>query len=508
MAVIDTSTVSTATAYSNQRKVDRCQNGVLWSFFNNGSGVVEPWYSEDDGVTWTNGGANFSTNNASYTPNFSVFIDLDDYCHVVYKNGNSGYIEYRRGTPNAGRTAWTWTSAHEVFGHASFNYPDLVAHREGSGWAVHLAAGYVTTGYAQMYGHRFDIDSGGTITPVSLGVITNNYNSGVQLFPSIDFNHTGDGKTVAGSTPHIYMAWSAGATGTGNGVRFKKATYSGGSWTWGTEREIDSTRYFPFSNRNAVCLFDGTRVIIAGHVYDASGNDDIVLYERDVADTTTTTRILLDNANSNQWHLVGSYTYDGEGNVYYFGVNNGELIYRKWVRATTTFEAEVIIDSTNISNSAAWVSTKRGHSSNRIEYIYTDGVSSPYNITYGSILLNTAPTTPTILTPIVNERVHHNSIDFSWSFNDPDGGDSQSAYALRRQLDGGSEEWWDGSTWVGSEVFVSTASTTVSIHSDTFESGTYSWSVVTQDQAGATSGYSIPQNLKIIRFERWGAVQI
>ena len=44
----------------------------------------------------------------------SFFIDLDDYAHLVYKDRFDGYIYYRRGTPNAGRTAWTWRHASRL----------------------------------------------------------------------------------------------------------------------------------------------------------------------------------------------------------------------------------------------------------------------------------------------------------------------------------------------------------------------------------------------------------
>lgn len=388
---ITTSTAATATAYSNQRKVDRCQNGVLWAaaVTNNDNGWIEFSYSADNGATWTLDTTKTGsvTLGLSYTQNFSFFIDLDDFAHLVYKSNYDGYIYYRRGTPNAGRTAWTWSAPLTLRGsgyESTVDYPDVVAHREGTGWVAHAVVSRSNT-LESVYHHHINITSGGVAT-LSATTMLGNYANTNHRFPSIDFNHTGDGKTVAGSTPHLYVAWSAGATGAGNGIRFKKATYSGGSWTWGTEREIDSTRYWTVHAGQT--MFDGTRVVIAVPMATEGANGDIVIYERDAADTTTTTRILVDNAATTERLLLGSASYDGAGNVYLLGRNHDEaagtydLVYRKWTRATTTLGPEVVIDA---GVGEPYVSAKRGYSNNRIEFIYTDGTSSPYNVVYGGI---------------------------------------------------------------------------------------------------------------------------
>lgn len=389
---IATSTAATATAYSNQRKVDRCQNGVLWVIRWVGDGSWVPHYSTDNGATWTaDSSQNFVGINNSYTPNFSFFIDLDDYAHLVIKDRHDGYIYYRRGTPNAGRTAWTWSATTAVYSSANGAYPDLIAHREGTGWKAHIVWSDRSGGSNLYTLYRgVSITSGGAISVDGSDSIIGGVYSGAssEAFTSIDFNHTGDGKTVAGSTPHLYAAWSAGATGAGKGIRFKKATYSGGAWTWGTEREIDSTRYVEGVNYWLNCLFDGTRVVMLAQVYDGSAGRDVLIYERDVADTTTTPRSLLNDPASTEYLQYGSGTYDGDGNVYLLGRNADEsagsydLVYRKWTRATTTLGSEVVIDA-GVAN--PYVSAKRGYSNNRIEFVYTDGAASPYNVNYGSI---------------------------------------------------------------------------------------------------------------------------
>lgn len=407
---VDTSTSATALIYSWQRKVDRCQNGVLWATFNIYSSTVktadfiETWYSTDNGATWIFSGtiANLSgaTTNA-HAPSHSFFIDLDDYAHVVFKDQSTGVLGYRRGTPNAGRTAWTWSAALQLEANG-FDMPDVIAHREGTGWVAHAVYSTTVAAANSVTHARINIDSTGTITGPTKTNIGGPYVSGAHRYPTIDFHHTGNGKTVQGGTPHLYIAWSAGEATAGRGIRFKKATYSAGAWTFGTEREIDATRYVPSTSFWMNCMFDGTRVIIGGQIGESSSaaDADLVLYERDVADTTTTTRILVSNIAVNDSLYFGSLTYDGAGDVYFSGVelnsvsNARNAGYRKWVRSTTTLGARVTLDSTS---TIPYVAYKRGYSNNYIELLYMDNAASPHNIVYDSIVLNVAPNTPTNL---------------------------------------------------------------------------------------------------------------
>lgn len=508
--VITTSTGSTATAYSNQRKIDRCQNGVLWALYWDGTATtstsMRTRYSTDSGATWTDPGASsafgFVSTGATYTPSGSIFIDLDDYAHVAYKDRHDGKIYYRRGTPNAGRTAWTWSSAVVIDSTAAIhNYPDIVAHREGTGWQAHIIASSnnASNNNAAIFS-SINITSGGTIGTPSRGSLTawsgnfgmlGNYGLTVDTWPSIDFNHTGDGKTVAGGTPHLYAAWSAGATGAGKGIRFKKAAYSAGTWTWGTEREIDSTRYISTATslrRWLTCLFDGTRVIIPGYLDNDLGDLDVVLYDRDVADTATTTRVLVAATGVASVDVLasGSATYDASGNVYLIGrdgsggVNSRALKWRKWTRASNTLGATTTIDSNSPDN--VYVSAKRGYSSSRIEFIYTDDTASPYAVTYDGISLNTAPNAPTVTGPASGALLDRAVTQrFSWTFSDPDAGDSQSKFDLQYRLVG-------AGTWT-----TVTTTTTSNFHDfapSALAAGDYEWQVRTYDAVSTVGPWS------------------
>lgn len=381
--VITTSTASTATAYSNQRKIDRCQNGVLWTMFWDGTSTTTTsmrfWYSTDNGATWVDPGASskfgFTGTSTTYTPNVSLFIDVDDYAHVVYKDRHDGFIYYRRGTPNAARTAWTWSASVNVMNTSTtaFDYPDTVAHREGTGWKAHIVASRAdTTAQDRPWYNVVTIDSTGTVTAAAAVTLSSAYGSTLHTYPSIDFNHTGDGKTVAGGTPHLYAAWSAGATGAGKGIRFKKATYSGGAWAWGTEVEIDNTA---FANAGRISsAFDGSRAVIA--FADSAATSSIKVFERDAADTTTTTRTPTALSDGVVSGLTVSYKANGDMYLGAIGATSVDPKYLIYNRAGNTWGAWTALAATTAQ--ADTLSAHRGGTS----YVYTDGTASPYNIQY------------------------------------------------------------------------------------------------------------------------------
>lgn len=392
-ATVSTSTgIAASTAFSNQRKIDRNQDGTIWYAPNWSDNSARLYYSKDNGSTWTYSGQSIDGWN-----NGSLFIDIDDNLHAVWKQSGTlggrtdGQTYYLRGTPDAGRTSWTWGTALNL-GHSFSNYLDVVAHREGTGWKAHVVKSYVEGTVNICIYHQIDITSGGVVSLNAFGgtISTPDYASGGyansnHLYPSIDFNHTGDGKTVAGGTPHIYAGWSAGKNGVGFGIRFRKATYSAGSWTWGTEVGIDNNYHVGTNQFFVNCMFDGTRVIFPGIITDATTNEWMILHERDAADTTTTTRYLTNPNSAPDGVINGSATYDNMGNVYLIGRGEGYtglyLNLYKWTRLTATLTRNTI-EPNGGYNTAPYVSAKRGSSGNRIEWVYTSGDQNPYAVKY------------------------------------------------------------------------------------------------------------------------------
>lgn len=507
--VIGTSTSSTPTWKHHQRKIDRCQNGVLWAFFNplsTASSInAEAWYSTDGGVTWTqdsSGSILTAGGGDSNTVEFSVFIDLDDYCHVVYLDRVEVKLYYRRGTPNAGRTAWTWSSP--VFigidaSEASRNQcADIIAHREGTGWKAHIAyqgeTSLGTTNYGTRYA-RINITSSHVISKdidSYIGAYSTTTGPGSAGFPSIDFYHTGDGKTVAGGTPHVYIVEGGVSAGANFAIGFFKLTYSAGAWSIGSKISIDADRYIATGDDWINGLFDGTRLIVgAGRTVSDTGSkaNNVMLYQVDVSTDAVTTTVLLDNSaggqNANDI-AYGCIAYDiNTKDIYYIGRENnsvgvdGILHYRKWTRATATFESPVTIDATVRHT---YTSAKRNSVGSKIEWVYRDGSSSPFSVTYGSININATPNVPTALT--VTSDVLDTTPTFSASISDPDSS---------QQIKGRFQIYQsDGTTLVGTvdSALRTGAGSVTAEYASALPVGTYKVQVATVDDLGAISAYT------------------
>jgi hypothetical protein len=108
------------------------------------------------------------------------------------------------------------------------------------------------------------------------------------------------------------------------------------------------------------------------------------------------------------------------------------------------------------------------------------GLTGPYAADQ-AINSNSAPNAPTLGAPAdgagLDTRVANT---FSWTHSDPQG-DAQTAYALRYTVSG-TPYWWNGSIFVTTETFITSAAASVSIPANAFERGVRGvWSVATKD---------------------------
>lgn len=109
--------------------------------------------------------------------------------------------------------------------------------------------------------------------------------------------------------------------------------------------------------------------------------------------------------------------------------------------------------------------------------------ATPTYALYGDYtLLNNPPNAPALTGPADSVTIDLTSTNrFSWTFSDPDAGDSQSAFDLRYSSDG-------GSTWT--TVSGTTPNQYVDVASGTFAAGSYEWRVRTYDSRGSVSSWS------------------
>lgn len=417
--VLNSEDVTFQTGPSNQTKVDRFSNGNIVTGWPDDKGTIDFQVSTDNGKTFNSAG---TASQILQTARPSFFIDQDDYLHVVWKqwgtsaSRTTGLLYYMRGTPNATRTSWTWNAAAEVLYNAttgsfgpSAEVPDIVAHRNPANPAqqyVHVAVSYVngTDNRPHLVTRLINADgtyaTGWGAPPGSTGAdLTGGISQGnaVHNYPSVDFNHTGDGKTIAGNAPHIWIAWSAGVRGTNLGVRISRYTWGGTSWTSSAAVTLSTAHaYIANDARSIKGLWDGTRYMVGGYLDHTDGTTRQVLFERDSSNTTTTTRVDFTPADGSRPYW-GTCTYDKQGNWYWVaGSHDSDVFNRltvyKWDRIANTTSAVAIFDG---GHNPPIVSAKRGSGANSsIEWIYIQGDNYPKTVKYDKLLLSVVPNAP------------------------------------------------------------------------------------------------------------------
>src|SRR5690606_8121216 len=82
---------------------------------------------------------------------------------------------------------------------------------------------------------------------------------GASTFPSIDIDQT----------KSLNAVWNTAYSGTGRGIRFRRAPYSSGSWSWGTEEAVTQTEY---ANQMGPCRVDSQGRVVVSFLSSNTGN--------------------------------------------------------------------------------------------------------------------------------------------------------------------------------------------------------------------------------------------
>lgn len=453
-----------------RRSIAATSTGRMWvAIGDDTANKIEMWYSDDSGATWTENTSAEFTWTGGTTAHFALFIDADDHAHIVYDTSTPS-LEYRRNKSISTTSAWSSASTVDSTTALAYEMPDLVAHREGTGWMAHVLYKRNTTGSDVMLWAPITITSADVIT-VGTKVTVDSDVGAATGTGGIDFHHTAtDEKAIQSSTPHLYMVWCDGL----NDVKFAKYTYSGGSWTAGTTRTIYTASGTPY----AYMVFDGTRVVIA-----LGDPTNIRLFERDAADTTTTTK-----AGGGSTLTGYNMTYDADQNVWYIGVSSSELKGLQWIRATNTWGTIQTLDTDNPFLGVAL----RRYAGNTIPIAY--GTTTSSRVRYDTSVNNVAPSAPTwVNTDNVGADVGA-ALTLDWNFVDDNPGDAQTAYTLRRQIGAGSYAYWKASdsTWNASVQKITSATSAVTLASGWGADGdaNHKFAVLVYDVLDTVSPYS------------------
>lgn len=134
--------------------------------------------------------------------------------------------------------------------------------------------------------------------------------------------------------------------------------------------------------------------------------------------------------------------------------------------------------------------------------IVIDGNATEPVLVIDAVLLNVAPTVPTLISPADNTVIDtvHNATPFKWVHNDPNG-DPQAAWHFRRTRADGSFDYWNGTTFQSTDIRLTQATAPLGVNGMTIPAGVwtsgihYGWSVATEDPSGLVGPYSTPRTL-------------
>jgi hypothetical protein len=509
MATIATTTSGIAIDYPSHATFARDPSTGYYYFFARSDNTTgyRVWRSIDGGTTWTTY-ASFTRSGIGEWS--SIVIDKARKLHIAYRFSDGTYdrLFYRL----LDLTTATWSAELQVSGTngsgdanggvagAFWQGCDIAVVRNNNGsYAIAVAASVTYSG--SKYGvivHGVSIGVSGTIY-LNNGIISGNRSfqtSGTPTGgtrPAMELEHNGDG--ITSSTPNLWITWGRSR------LYMVKLSWAGSANGWNgpsafqtIDSSIPGVDYVPGR-------WDGLRWMMA--VIDTDDNSVVDVYERNQANSQTTVRYTPQHPNGVVRTLAMTYDSNTKNpRVYAVGTTNATLYYVDFVRATGLWGTWTQLSTDAITATPPdEFTTRRGGTTgdSRYSIAYTTGTVSPYTLKSIHQALQVAPTTPTWDTstvPYTNGGAAdvNAALVLDWTFNDVDPTDTQSAYALRRQIGAGAFAWWraSDSTWQAVETFNTSGTTSLTLAS-AWAAGTdanYTFNVKTRDSGALDSPYS------------------
>jgi hypothetical protein len=476
--------------YSNARHLVRCDNGVLWFVLGNRASDpvrLEFWFSTNNGSSWTEDTSQ-RISIANVAPGFSMRHATreggGERLGVIFQNSSTQKMMIAFGVLSGpANTNFDWHSASPKNtsvkeGSAKFSRPDLEIWWNGTTWLIPTVWGAEPSpsvpGLVRMLMGRTRFVPYDSYSVDEQDLHRRNpYSSWAR--PSISLRHSGRRQDVNASDPAAYIGWHTGigADDQDRGYMMR-LTLTGSTWDPGQVRAVRENG--TESGLTSGC-FNGVRAVWCQ--VPANDNDNIVMNlmqpsdsSRDAIDVPSlglgaieNLSVTWDNASHDIYILA---TGDSNNRPHYIVYSWGSRTFGSWNEINT----DAVAPDT--------LSARLGSDGSRIDCVYaiiTASTSFRYELV---TLSNVPPSAPTWNT---DAGAHSSSADLvlDWDHNDADG-DAQAAYELRRTVDGGSTEWWNGSTWQGTTVQPASATTQVSLGTSWGTAGeTHQFRVATYD---------------------------
>lgn len=495
MATITTSTQAQGLSYPSASYMDRSPvSGNLAVVVRLTSGELRVYQSVNNGTSWTDTTAGFNRSNLQEWS--GLFIGTDGYVHIayrVYESGNDKIYYRRAGLNDSNVLVWDSevlvSSVSVGASGAVYQGVDVISVKIGDAYYVHLAVG-TTSGSnvgVTMFSVKITYEYSWFFFPYWAYTVSNSLISGTRSWfvvgsgrvtPALDFRHNGDAHTS--SVPDLWVAFGRAQT------CIARISYGSGKWTGSTLIALATPTTAMDANPGR---FDGSRFLVP-----SLNGSKVDVYERDLSNTTTQLR-------QSPTHTTGVVKYvaidyvpsTGDFRLFAVGTSTAVLYYVDYVRATNSWGAWTSAALTIVNNNN--FGTRRGAYGNARFDLYTQTGSSPYTLSGTHQLLAFAPNTPVWLTPTTGSAQDVGAaLTLTWQFSDVNPSDTQSAYAISRQIGAGALAYWNAgtSTWDVAEVQNSSATSAVTlpIAWGLDADATHVYKVKVWDATSLPSGYS------------------
>jgi hypothetical protein len=451
------------------------------------------WESRDAGATWTNRLSLVRTNIVEIG---SVFVLRTPYDILtwVYRTNESSQdrIYYRQITGLGGATTPPPTIAWDT--------EKLISGVANGGVASAIYQGLdhvdVTIG-----SYNYTMIVVGTTSGANVGItmfhilnqslhVTSKYllaGSG-RVAPTIDIEHVGDAKQS--STPNLWVSWSK------TNVYISKLPWIGSGWSVPAS---PTTLVADASGGYSGSLWDGSRYLTA-----VRAGTQVTVYQRDRANSVTTS--VQTPAHPQGTIVAATLSYNGSTGdlrVFAVGTSTQVLYYVDYIRGTSSWGAWTQVLATAILGTPASQFTVRRSTNGNIRYdVVTAHSGAPNSIVHTQQVLQYAPSTPTWDLTASSIAASGQAADVAaalvldWNFNDIDPADTQSNYAVSRQIGTGTIAYFraSDSTWQATEQMNPAATTSLSLAAGwgTDADANHTYRVKVWDSVSQASGYSDP----------------
>jgi acylphosphatase len=494
VATVTTTTDATPLGQPSLTYIDRDPTtGYLWAMVQNSTGGFEFFKSTNGGTTWAT--STVSLVRANLQEVSGILIDNTGCANLAYRTNESSQdrVYFRRLILNYSPP--TWQATETVVGVADNGG---VAGSVVTGVDVHIvirtdntahvvfALATVLAGAQGITLCCVDLDIYGT--PTLNNTRFDGYRQWLhtgtgRITPALDIEHNGDGRTSA--VPNLWCAYGRTT------LWMVKLPWTGDTWAGPATDQTILTGLT--AQDRVVGRWDGTRWLMA--VTNPADSTTVAVVQRNQANTTSTTVTTPTHPTGVVKNCTAAYNVgNGDVRVYAVGTSTAVLYFVDYIRASGTWTSWATVTATAVLTSDQWGTRRSSTGSARYD-VATTASGAPNTVSHTSQVLSYPPDVPAWVAPStgVAQDVAV-ALLLDWTFSDPDPADTQSAYALSRQVGAGALNYWraSDSTWQVAEVKNVSGTSAVTLASSwaAGSDANYTFKVKVWDSADVASLYS------------------